>query len=130
MIEITQLPDNVMVLRVVGQLSADDVDHGAKALKSRLSGNRNVGLVADLAQMDGMTLEALLTDLSYQRNFFGHWHQFPRVSVIARGGMQPLVARAVGAVLPQIEVRAFEPANAEQAIAFASGRERVQNPDP
>jgi hypothetical protein len=60
-----------------------------------------------------------MKDIAAELKYLGDWHRFPRLAVLASGGFVKSAAEVVGKLLPQIQVRTFEPAELEKAVDFA-----------
>ena len=56
-----------------------------------------------------MTLGAVMKDIATELKYLGDWHRFPRVAVLASGGFVKSAAEIFGKVLPQVQVRTFQP---------------------
>ena len=115
-----ELPDNVVAMRPVGQITAQDMRDYMREIDDRLSRHDRIGLVADVTQLTGMTAGGLWEDLKAELAYLGQWHRFPKLAVIAEGGFVAGMASAVDKVLPQVEVRIFAPGRRADAIAFAA----------
>lgn len=120
MLDIVPTRDNVMVVRAAGKLTGEDVERIVADTEIKLAEFEEIGVVADVTDMEGMTAEAVARDLASQFKFLGDWKRFPKVAVVAEPGWFEGLSRAMGAMLPQIEVRTFAPDQGEQALAFAS----------
>jgi len=114
------LPDNVVAMRLAGQITAQDMRDYMREIKDRLSRHDRIGLVADVTQLTGVTAGGLWEDLKAQLAYLGQWHRFPKLAVIADGGFVAGVTSAVDKVLPQVEVRIFAPGRWAEAVAFAA----------
>lgn len=123
MIEFSETRDNVVIARVGGKVTAEDVDAVVDEAESKLSVYEQIGVVADLTDMESMTPEAVARDFAAQFKFLGSWKRFPKVAVIAEPGVLKGLSESMGAILPQIEVRTFSPSESEGALAFASSVE-------
>ncbi|WMT88596.1 STAS/SEC14 domain-containing protein [Pelagibacterium sp. 26DY04] len=121
MLEFSQVRGNVALVKASGQITGDDIDRIVADTESLLSEYEEIGLIADMTGLESMTAEAIAKDFASQFKFLGDWKRFPKAAVIAEPGWFEGLARTMGAILPQIEVRTFAPEEREQALEFASG---------
>lgn len=120
MLNIVPTRDNVMIVKASGKVTGEDVDRIVTDTETKLAQFEEIGVVADMTELEGMTAEAVAKDFASQFKFLGDWKRFPKVAVVAEPGWLAGLSRTMGAVLPQIEVRTFAPDEGEQALAFAS----------
>lgn len=119
MIEMLPAPDHVVALRFAGELTGPDFDRVAAEIEARLARHERIGVVADLTGFDGLTLEALGKDLRYNLAKLGEWKRFPREAVITDKAWVRTAVKAVDPLVPQVEVRTFDPGEMEPAVAWA-----------
>jgi hypothetical protein len=117
----TPVPDHVFVFHARGTLQKGDIEQFDRQIQDKLARHDRIGVVADVEEMDGMTVGAVMKDIAADLKYLGDWLRFPRVAVVASDGFIKSAAETVGKLLPQIEVRTFKPAELEQAVDFASG---------
>ena len=127
MIEIIPAADHVLVLRITGKLTAPDYDQLAEVLSARLKHHERIGLVIDALAFAGLTPAALGKDLRYVFAHLGEFDRFPRAAVITQRGWLRTLAKWGEALVPQMEIRAFEP---EQREAAAAQRDSRPAPPP
>lgn len=120
MIELLDAPDHVLALRLSGRLSGPDMDQLKDQVEAKLAKHERIGIVADLTPLDGVTLEALAKDIRYNIAKFGEWRRFPREAVITQSAWMRAAMKAIDPLVPQVEVRTFEPAERDTAVAWAS----------
>jgi hypothetical protein len=119
MIEVLPAPDHVVALRFFGELTGPDFDRVAAEIETRLARHARIGVVVDLTGFDGLTLEALAKDLRYNLAKLGEWKRFPREAVITDKAWVRTAVKAVDPLVPQVEVRTFQPGETEAALAWA-----------
>jgi hypothetical protein len=120
MIELLDAPDHVLALRLSGRLSGADMDQLKDRIEAKLAQHERIGIVADLTPLDGVTLEALAKDIRYNIAKLGEWKRFPREAVITQSPWMRAAMKAIDPLAPQVEVRSFEPAERDMAVAWAS----------
>lgn len=114
-----QIPDHVLVFDARGTLQKSDIERFDRQIQEKLGRYQRIGVVANVEQLEGMTIGAVMKDIAAELKYLGDWHRFPRLAVLASGGFVKSAAETVGKFLPQIEVRTFEPAELEKAVDFA-----------
>jgi hypothetical protein len=114
-----QIPDHVLVFDARGTLQKSDIERFDRQIQEKLARYQRIGIVANVEQLEGMTIGAVMKDIAAELKYLGDWHRFPRLAVLASGGFVKSAAETVGKFLPQIEVRTFEPAEFDQAVEFA-----------
>ena len=125
MIEFDAAPDHVVALRFEGTLTGDDFDRVKEEIDDRLARHRRIALVADLTAFSGPSLEALAKDFRYNLAMLGHWDRFPREAVITDSAWIRTAVAAFDPIIPQVEVKAFAPAERQAAFAWAADFNRA-----
>ena len=114
-----QIPDHVLVFDARGTLQKSDIERFDHQVQEKLARYERVGLVANVEELEGMTVGAVMKDIAAEVKYLGDWHRFPKLAVLASGGFVKSAAEIVGRFLPQIQVRTFEPGELESAVEFA-----------
>jgi hypothetical protein len=120
MIESLQAPDHVLALHIFGKLTGAEMDGLTAEVEAKLARHPRIGIVADLTGLSGMTLEALAKDIRYSIAKIGDWKRFPREAVITDAPLLKLAMKAIDPLVPQVEVRCFEPGERQAAVAWAA----------
>ncbi|MGN6224127.1 STAS/SEC14 domain-containing protein [Pseudoxanthomonas sp.] len=120
MIESIPAPPHVAAFRFSGQLSGEDYDRCIATLEAHLAEYRRIGVFTDLRDMTGLSAEALAKDLRYAVQKLGEYSRFARAAVVTDKQWLGRISELAGHLLPATEVRAFEPAEAGQALAWAA----------
>lgn len=120
MIEFPPAPDHVFAVRVTGTLDADEYDTLVAALEAKLARHDRVGVYADLTGFDDITLRAGAKDLRYSFSKLFQLKRFPREAVVTDKEWIRSLARMADPILP-VEIKAFDPAGRETALAWAGG---------
>lgn len=119
MIDLLEAPDHVFAVRFVGALTGPDFEEVMRGIEARLARHGQVGIVADLTELGGVTPAALAKDIRYNIAKLGHWRQFPREAVVTQRAWIASVTKALDPLIPHVEVRAFAPEDRDGAIAWA-----------
>ena len=114
-----QIPDHVLVFDARGTLQKSDIERFDRQIQEKLARYQRIGVIANVEQLEGMTFGAVMQDIAAELKYLGDWHRFPRLAVLASGGFVKSAAEVVGKLLPQIQVRTFDPGELEQAVEFA-----------
>ena len=114
-----QIPDHVLVFDARGTLQKSDIERFDHQVQEKLARYKRIGLVANVEELEGMTVGAVMKDIAAELKYLGDWHRFPRLAVLASGGFVKSAAEIVGKFLPQIQIRTFEPGQLESAVEFA-----------
>ncbi len=120
MIEFSEVQDNVLIIRSRGTITSEQVDAAVADAESMLAQYEQIGVVADLTEMKGMTPEAVAHDIAGEFKFLGDWKRFPKIAVVADSEIVSALAGTVGRMLPKIEVQTFAPKHKDKALDFAS----------
>ncbi|WP_287326642.1 STAS/SEC14 domain-containing protein [Mesorhizobium sp.] len=64
-IEVISAPENVAAFRVAGTVTAEDYDKIIPTIEEKLSEHEEIGILADLTDLEDMTGDALRRDLQY-----------------------------------------------------------------
>ena len=115
----TSIPDHVLVFDARGTLEKSDIERFDRQVQEKLARYERIGLVANIEELEGMTVGAVMKDIAAELKYLGDWHRFPRLAVVASGGFVKSAAEIVGKLLPQVQVRTFDPGELEGAIEFA-----------
>lgn len=118
------IPDHVLVFHPRGTLRKDDIKEIDRQIQAKLARHERIGVLANVEDLQGVTLGAVMQDIAAELKYIGDWDRFPKMALVASGGFLKSAAETVGKILPRIEVRTFEPAEIEQAVAFAGSFER------
>lgn len=117
------IPDHVLLFQPRGTLQRDDIREFDRQIQAKLAHHERIGVVANVEDLQGMTFGAVMQDIAAELKYLGDWDRFPRMALVASRGFLKSAAETVGKILPRIEVRTFEPAEIEQAVAFAASFE-------
>lgn len=120
MIEGIPAPPHVAAFHFSGQLSGDDYDQCIAGIEARLHEYRRIGIFTDLGGMTGLSAEAMAKDLRYAVQKLGEYSRFARAAVVTDKQWLGRISEFAGHLLPATEVRAFEPAEAAQALAWVA----------
>jgi hypothetical protein len=120
MIEFLPAPDHVVAMRLTGRLTVEEYDRVIAQVEARLGRHETIGLFVDTVGFEDISAEAALKDLRYGLGKIGQWKRFARGAVVTdRRWMRMLVGLA-DPLLPQMQIRAFEPSQRDEALAWAA----------
>ena len=113
------IPEHVLVFDARGTLQKSDIERFDRQIQEKLARYERIGVIANVEQLEGMTVGAVMKDIVTELKYLGDWHRFPRLAVLASGGFVKSAAEIVAKFLPQVQLRTFEPGELESAITFA-----------
>ena len=113
------IPEHVLVFDARGTLEKSDIERFDRQIQEKLARYERIGVIANVEQLEGMTVGAVMKDIVAELKYLGDWHRFPRLAVLASGGFVKSAAEIVAKFLPQVQLRTFEPGELESAITFA-----------
>ena len=119
MLDVLPAPDTVVALRASGRIDRDDVERAIQAVEAALARQERIALYAEI-DIAGITPGAFARDLGYGLGKLGELRRFPRAAVVTSREWVRWIVRIQDAVLPQIEIRTFPPAERDDAFAWAS----------
>lgn len=120
MIEVISAPENVAAFRVAGTLTAEDYDKVIPVIEEKLSAHPEIGILADLTDLEDMTGDALRRDLQYGLSKLGELHPFQRAAVVSEKQWIKAATEMTGALFPQIEARVFPADEKTQALEWVA----------
>ncbi|AZO63706.1 MAG: STAS/SEC14 domain-containing protein [Mesorhizobium sp.] len=120
-IEVISAPENVAAFRVAGTVTAQDYDKVIPAIEEKLSEHEEIGVLADLTDLEDMTGDALRRDLQYGLSKLGEFHRFQRAAVVSEKQWIKAATEMTGALFPQIEARVFPKDEKAQALEWVAG---------
>ncbi|HSX65059.1 MAG TPA: STAS/SEC14 domain-containing protein [Pseudoxanthomonas sp.] len=120
MIDLITAPPYVAAFRFSGKLTGEDYDRCIAEIEARLDEYPRIAIFGDMTGMTGLSAEALGKDLRYALEKLGEYSRFARAAVVTDNNWLGKVSEFSGRVLPKTEVRAFAPAEADAALAWAA----------
>lgn len=120
MLQILESEDHVLAVRLSGTLTAGDVALVAKEVDARLERHEKIGIFAELTDFHDLTAEAAAKDFAYGFSKIGQWSRFPREAVVTDKQWVRTLIKLMDPVIPMVDVRAFEPAQRDEALAWAA----------
>lgn len=120
MIEILQSAPHVAAFHFTGTLDGEDYDACVAEIETRLSLHPRIAVYTDLTGMTGMSAEAVGKDVRYAIDKFGEYSRFARSAVVTERHWLARVSAFVGKLVPNTELKTFEPDQREAAMAWAA----------
>jgi hypothetical protein len=120
MLEMLTAPDHVGAYKLRGTLSEGDLDRVIADIDARLARHGRIGLLVDLTGFEDLTLRAGLKDLRYSFGKVLEWRRFPREAIVTDKQWVKTLVKIVDPLVPFIELRTFDPGEADAALAWAS----------
>lgn len=128
MFETLPAPPHVAAFRFSGTLSGEDYDRCVEQIETKLADHPRIGLLCDLTGFTGLTPAALAKDLRYALTRFGEYRRFARGAIVTDKHWLGRVSELAGHLFPHTDIRAFDPAERDAALAWAADIGREVNP--
>lgn len=121
MIEVLQSPDQVVAIRVSGEVDKQEWEAVTTAVGDALDRHDHVSMYINLADLDSMTAGAALEDTRFSLKNLGNFDQFARIAVVATAEWVEKATKAGEMFLPGAETRVFDPSEEAAAFSWATG---------
>src|SRR4051794_6057587 len=119
--------DRVVAMKVSGRVDESDIERGIQAIEAALAREQSISLLVEIA-ITGMTAGAFTRDLGYGLGKLRDLHRFSRMAVVTGQDWLRTLAQVQDRILPHVEVRAFTPAERDEALAWVS--QPAKEPEP
>lgn len=110
-------PD-VVALRVGGTITSADIEHVWASIDASLDEADQIGLYTEVVDLTGVTLPGLVKDVAMGFKNIGKLKHFARIAVVTDAGWIRTAADIEDKLFPGIEIRTFEMAEDEAAMAW------------
>ena len=105
MINMVPMPvDNVIGLRISGKMQKADIDKAAKAIEEKMTVHGKVNIYIEIASFEGISLEALVTDIKFS---FPHLLDFEKQAVVSDKHWIEHIVAIGHQLFPSIAIRHF-----------------------
>ena len=118
-------PEDVLALTMSGTITGEDLDAVMERTERIMAAHPKIHVFVETDSIGGLQLSALPHHFARAWPMLGQLHRFGRVAVVADQAWMRGVTRAESALLPLVSYRVFEPAQRDEALAWAFGRETV-----
>lgn len=131
MIKLLESAKHLVAINLFGDLTAEDVKKANDAIDAALKENERISVFVEVDASMQLTFEGLVKDFIESLGRFGQLSRFYRAAVVTDKGWMAAVARIEGLVFSSLDVRVFEPAEREKALAWVSEMpEPLPKPQP
>jgi len=120
---IERLPDtpaHVVAFRMSGRIEDADIDRIAERFDRALSAHEQVNFFMEIASLEGVSAKAVLKDLQVGLGQIKNLRRIHRMAVVADQEWIRTGTDWEDRLFPQIDLRAFEPSERDEALAWAS----------
>lgn len=122
MIELLPNPaPHVVAFRIGGKVKADETQRVFDAINDHLDAHATVNLYAEIINLGGITLDALIKDTARSLGLLGHLRQLGRYAIVTDTKWIRTAAGIEGKLIPGLEVRAFGLSESDAATAWVAG---------
>ena len=118
---IIDAPDDVIGLRVSGQITGADLDAIMDRLDAVMAAHDKVHVFVETQGIEGIELSGLPAYMQRAMPLFGKLDQFGRVAVVADQAWIRAGTRLESALLPSIRYRVYMPDERDEALAWVIG---------
>jgi hypothetical protein len=127
MLEFIPSPDDVIALKMSGQIKGQELDSVMDRLEALMAKHEKVHVFVETEGISSLELSSLPHYFSRAFPLFGKLNRFGRVAVVADQAWVRIGTRIESAVLPFISYRTFEPKEREGALTWAlTGKEPAE----
>lgn len=121
MLELLPTPaPHVIAFRAGGTINTDDFDRIAAAIDAGLRTREQVSIYAEIVNLGGFTLSALLKDIAYGLKQIANLRQYARYAVVTDAQWLRTIADVENKLLPGIEIRTFSLEEDEAAMGWVT----------
>lgn len=118
MLTITKKSTNRVDIDLSGALDAEAMEHGLQELIADAASVHNGRMLYTIADFEWPTWGALSVELQLLPKLIGLISKFDRCAVVAEAQWMRTAAEIEGALFPGLEIKAFTPAEREEAEAW------------
>lgn len=111
---------HVVAIRVDGGIVASDIERAMKALELKLQTNERVSFFVEIDDLSGVSPEAIFKDIRYGLGQLKNLGRFYRSAVVTDIKWIRAAAGVEDLLIPRVEVKAFEKADRDVALAWIS----------
>ena len=111
---------HVVGIRVDGSVEASDIERAMKALEQKLLTNERVSFFVEIDDLSGVSPEAIFKDIRYGLGQLKNLGRFYRSAVVTDIKWIRAAAGVEDLLIPRVEVKAFEKADRDVALAWIS----------
>jgi hypothetical protein len=126
MLEILPSTGPLVAFRATQTLTGEDYDRLIAALEDQLKRHERVSMYAEVDDLKGLTLPALLRDMRYGASKIGELHRFARVAVVTDTGWLRAWSQFAWGIVPRASLRTFSTSEREAARAWAEELEPTE----
>ena len=113
--------DDVIALTIEHKVTGADLDAIMDRLYAAMTAHEKAHVFVETRAIDGFELSGLGAYMARALPLLGKLNRFGRVAVVADQAWIRAMTRIESAILPFISYRAFEPAQRDEALAWAKG---------
>ena len=121
MIELIDSPEDVLAVRVSGQVEGAGLDRIMDRLDQLLQSDGKVHVFVETRSIDGIEITSLPSYTARAMALFGKLDRFGRVAVVADQAWVRAATRLESALLPNISYRTYMPDERDEALSWVTG---------
>tara|TARA_R110002074_G_scaffold45790_3_gene118289 strand:+ start:998 stop:1777 length:780 start_codon:yes stop_codon:yes gene_type:complete len=120
MFEQFSAPDHVIAIHFSDKVTGDDVGKYKAIFDEKLAKHDRLSAVIDMTGLSDMSANALVEGAKADMAFLGHINQFAKCAIISDKEIWQVAVQVADPFLPTLEMRAFTPAQRDEAIKWAA----------
>jgi hypothetical protein len=125
MLEFIKSAEDVLAVKLTGTITGKDLDAVTDRVEAIFAKHDKIHVYVETRGIEGLELAALPHHFNRTFPLFGKLSRFGRVAVVADQAWMRVTTRLESAVLPNIRYRVYEPAERDEALEFAFGKELI-----
>lgn len=118
MINITTIDGNAVELEAGGKITHRDYERTLPEFRRVLDEHGSISFLIETRGIESIEPRAILDDLKFD---IRHAGEIDRLAVVSPDGWETWLTRAVGAIVPGVDVRCFNAAERGQAARWVRG---------
>lgn len=129
MINLMETPQQIVAVRLQGEISAEDIARISKTVEKELSVHARIGLVIDFAQFVDATEQAIQEDMRFELGMLEHIQKLTGVVIVTDKKWMGMLMRYAGHLMPSIDLKIYAPGEIEAATVWVK-RSVTKKPTP
>jgi len=112
--------DGIVHLTFEGDVRAKDIENATTLIEKALHEHERVSGVIEVKDLKGISLAAMLKDLSFAFRHIRDFYRFERFAVITDLNWLTQMAKWENQIFWQVDIKTFSPAEKEEALAWVN----------
>lgn len=122
--------DEILIFSFSGRLEKSDVEEAIRRFDAALERGGTVHAFVEITDFQGMSWDALRSDLGHALHYLLRLKQFGRFAIVSDQSWIRLASRLESALLPYIAYEVYTPDQRDHALAWVKGEIASPRPEP